>query len=103
MDPVSAVVGVWLFLAGYITRMVMNRRTRRAADAPVCGCEHHLSMHDPVSGNCHGQVDTLIVPPSVGRTFREWRQCTCRRYVGPELLPDVWAAPPMNIPPTIGH
>jgi hypothetical protein len=42
---------------------------------PVCGCTHHLSFHNPRTGDC--AVD----------------DCRCQQYVGPEPLGHVFAQP----------
>jgi hypothetical protein len=42
---------------------------------PVCGCTHHLSFHNPRTGEC--AVDG----------------CRCQQYVGPEPLGHVFAQP----------
>lgn len=92
MDPFSAAVGVVIFLVGVVAGRRMRARTP-AAQQPVCGCTHNLSMHDPGTGHCHERVRLLITPPKGGTSYTEWPQCTCRRYIGPEPLADVWAAP----------
>lgn len=51
-----------------------------AADRPVCGCGHHLSYHDPNTGQCLHK-----------RTFLQRHvytaQCSCQQYIGPEPVP----------------
>lgn len=42
---------------------------------PVCGCTHHLSFHNPRTGNCAADG------------------CRCQQYVGPEPLGHVFAQP----------
>lgn len=42
---------------------------------PVCGCSHHLSFHNPVTGACAEEG------------------CRCQQYVGPEPLGHVFAQP----------
>jgi hypothetical protein len=63
-----------------------DRRTARSdalrGPEPVCGCKHHLSFHDSVTGQCHERV--LVKVP--GQEHKEREACPCRRYVGPEPL-----------------
>ncbi len=96
MDPISAVTGVATFLAGAGIGRLQRRKKEPPGQEPVCGCKHHLSLHDPATGQCHGQVETRIRPPAGASHYTEWRPCGCRRYVGPEPLTDVRAAPPAN-------
>ncbi len=93
MDPISAVVGVVIFLVGVGAGRAFRRGQSPTGNQPICGCVHHLSMHDPETGHCHGQCEVTIKPPKGAYEYTEWRPCTCRRYIGPEPLADVWAAP----------
>lgn len=102
MDPVSAVVGVVIFVVGVVVGRVRRRRPNDApvGAAPVCGCRHHLSMHDPQTGLCHGVAWRLHTPPK-GQTFDLKDECPCRHYVGPEPLSLV-AAQPLAVDPATG-
>lgn len=77
-------VGAGLVLVGHATGWMAHARRRRPArdPEPICGCEHHYSMHDPETNACHDMV-MQVVSGGARRPF----QCTCRRYVGPEPLP----------------
>lgn len=64
------------------------RRTPRVAKdpKPVCGCTHHLSMHDPTTNQCHAtrQVNDYGEPT-------RFVTCTCRQYVGPKPIDTFFA------------
>lgn len=66
---------------------------RRPAQTPqpVCGCTHHLALHD-VRGQCHELVE---VPTGWDADRRplgfEPGTCRCQQYVGPQPLSHVWA------------
>jgi hypothetical protein len=47
---------------------------------PICGCEHHASFHD--EEGCHF-IDT-------DRFGREAPVCGCKKYMGPEPLPEAY-------------
>jgi len=54
---------------------------------PVCGCSHHLSFHDPKTGECHGVIE---IPTSASRDSYH-QPCTCRQYSGATPLPEYFA------------
>jgi hypothetical protein len=61
---------------------------------PICGCQHHISYHDPKTGACNDKVKTVIKRERVaGQMNSTWRHddCLCRRYVGPEPLVTFYA------------
>jgi hypothetical protein len=66
----------------------------QAANRPpeaVCGCTHHLAMHDK-QGACHGTVEAAVEWDANRQPTRyEARRCECQRYVGPEPLPTLYA------------
>lgn len=96
MTLTLAVVVAVMFLAGVAVGGLAFRR--RAPDPvgaqPVCGCTHHLSMHDPETGHCHDiRVQRSFQPKGDGHSYDKEDPCPCRRYVGPEPLRLVWAEP----------
>jgi hypothetical protein len=94
MDPISAIVAVALFAAGVLAgRLRRTPQDTAGGHAPVCGCTHHLSMHDPETGHCHGYAWTEYSPPNGAPSYDLKVDCACRRYVGPEPLAVVWAEP----------
>jgi hypothetical protein len=58
----------------------MTRRRKSAEVEPICGCDHHLALHDPETGRCHEQIYRR------GAYARDhhWEECPCRQYVGPK-------------------
>jgi len=67
--------------------------------AALCGCNHHLAFHDRENSRCHAMVEVAVkfqeIPSKTGITrlpleYKE-RQCACRRYIGPEPLPTIYA------------
>jgi hypothetical protein len=87
--------GALILLAGIIIgRLLPGRRRKAAAKAskPVCGCTHHHAYHDAKTGQCHGMVREATHFTMLGAEIA-WRQvqCTCRRYSGPEPLPEYFA------------
>ncbi len=86
---VDTVVGAGTAVTAYVVgqaRGRSSRRTERWPDPePVCGCEHHYSLHD-ADDVCHG---TVRVVTEVGQGGKKWSHhaCGCQRYTGPEPLP----------------
>jgi hypothetical protein len=74
---------------------LLPRRALRQPKVPeaICGCEHHLSMHDPKTGACHAQVETDEEIFTHDNRFLAYKvaQCPCRHYVGPQPLAMVYA------------
>jgi hypothetical protein len=78
----GAIIAAVALLTGFVLGRVPGRRGPSERIEPVCGCDHHHSFHDPKTGACHARV-------SIG--IWDYEQCTCRRYSGPEPLPDFYA------------
>lgn len=74
---------------------LLPRRAPRQPQVPeaICGCGHHLSMHDLKTGACHEQVGTDEGIFSPDNRFLAYKvaQCLCRHYVGPQPLAMVYA------------
>ncbi len=76
--------GALIFAAGALAGRFLPARRRGPKPAePFCGCEHHISYHDPKTAECHGDGNYI----GNGRYSR----CTCRRYSGPQPLPEFYA------------
>jgi hypothetical protein len=80
-------VGAAVYVAGLLTgRFLPARKHGPQPVRPVCGCEHAVAYHDPKTGECHAR-----------RNLGYWsgkdhfEGCTCRRYTGPEPLPEYYA------------
>jgi hypothetical protein len=76
-----------------------ERRIRELAAAsrppdpppPVCGCTHHLALHDK-EGMCHAVIEVPTGWDSDHKPLAyEPGMCRCQQYVGPLPLSQVWA------------
>lgn len=82
MPDLALLEGAAILAAGMgIGRYWPAPRRRRVPKAvtPVCGCNHNVSFHDPKTGRCH-KISSM-----------DSSQCPCRRYTGPEPLPEYYA------------
>lgn len=94
ITAITITLAVLMFPLGFIAGR--NRRPRRIKPVrPVCGCEHELAYHDPASGQCHKLVKGKEIKwdDEDPRYARGWErvQCQCRRYTGPQPLPEYYA------------
>lgn len=91
MADLSLLEGAGILAAGLAMGRFWPARRRhpkpQKPSQPVCGCDHHLSYHDPDTGQCHGMMKI----PSSGSRDSFHQSCTCRRYSGPEPLPEYYA------------
>lgn len=86
--------GALILLAGILLgRFLPSRRKHPRQPEPVCGCDHHHSFHDPQTGECHAQVRGAVTRFDADEFPIAWElvPCSCRRYSGPEPLPEVYA------------
>ncbi len=96
--------GGLVVLGTLLGRFLPARKRASKPVRPICGCKHHFSMHDSETGQCHGLIDgggtavrdakdnpVLDAYGYVQKTY-EKVQCGCRRYSGPEPLPELFAA-----------
>lgn len=107
--------GAGSWIARHIDSMVEWRREvkahklgmtpREPIQAPVCGCGHNFSFHDPQTGKCHATArqatkwerdegyDPGYDEPEDEMVAVEWETvpCPCRRYVGPEPLTTLYS------------
>ncbi len=100
---VGAIIGFALIRMG-------DRRRRATAPQPVtapkCSCGHGLNYHDPETRSCHATVQGRFMNHydpegrSLGRA-NELLTCPCRQYIGPDILPSVWAQPTQLPQPTV--
>lgn len=103
MEPVSLLVGAGIAATGYLIGRVGRWRSGRSrrggatalesgGPRPVCGCEHGLAFHDRQTGACHATVQRPTKFDKVyGPVAFEAVPCTCRHYVGPVPLDEVFA------------
>lgn len=83
------ITGAGLFGSGWLAGRLGRRRLR--SPVPECGCGHHYSYHDPETGQCHG-TDRKTKYSSIGADLGYHEiPCTCRRYSGPQPLPEYFA------------
>lgn len=89
------IIGAALFAAGLATGTVAGRLRRKPApvvveSGPRCGCEHLLSEHAEDGGECLAEVQRRHYHRNGDWNGHEWVTCSCRIYIGPEPLPQVW-------------
>jgi len=88
-------VGIWLVgdkVVDYVHDKRMDKLEIAKADRapePICGCEDHLSQHDPKTGVCHGQA-MLRFKLKNGNSEDRLVGCNCRQYVGPLPIQQFW-------------
>ncbi|MBP2471668.1 NAD(P)H-hydrate repair Nnr-like enzyme with NAD(P)H-hydrate dehydratase domain [Crossiella equi] len=98
MDPISLAVGGGLLLVGYVAGLLSRRRVRDKPVEAVCGCTHTMAMHDRETGACHEQIARPRSYSEKGKYLGTvYAQCTCRQYVGPRPIEEVFA--PKLLPP----
>jgi hypothetical protein len=90
-DVLDTVLGAGLTLLA--VKVGERRQRKRKYDPsdtkPICGCDHHFSMHN-AEGKCHEEIDWQWVWVVVGGKREQQRApilCGCQRYTGPEPLP----------------
>jgi len=80
MDITTLLAGGGLVAAGMVLQRLIPARKPRPGYKPaeaICGCRHHLSYHEDGTGRCSFESN--------------WANCTCRHYVGPAPLPELYA------------
>lgn len=98
MEPVSLLVGAALLGLGFLGGR-LNRRPPRPAPqmTPVCGCAHPLSQHDTETSTCYAELRRDTFDKRGRFAGHTWVACTCRQYVGPRPIDEVFA--PRLLPP----
>lgn len=105
----AVVTGVGGIVAGYAAGAINNPKPPKYEEPkPICGCGHHISMHD--DQGCHytgvnrilkarteSQVESKVdrdgakksktVVPAREDFDNVQVSCGCKKYVGPEPLP----------------
>lgn len=90
--------GVVVIVAFLIFILLASRDTKvRSKEtpvdpAPVCGCGHHYSFHNPESKLCMHTARTAVHWNASGTPVK-WGhlQCGCQRYIGPQPLDTLYA------------
>jgi hypothetical protein len=90
----AAILLAGMVLGHWLSRRILGLRLRglgKLPPKPVCSCGDPPSLHDPKTKHC--QAERLVQYNSIGN--KELRRCPCRRYDGPEPLPEFYA-PELN-------
>jgi hypothetical protein len=78
--------GVFVAVLGVVARLMFgpHHAPEPTEPKPVCGCAHHLALHDPRTTKCHGSTKRPSRWNRRGETVGyEHVPCECRHYVGP--------------------
>jgi hypothetical protein len=91
---IEMLIGAVLLFIGMVigrlsTRLPSRTQHKEIEPVPVCGCEHHYSMHD-AEGRCHDRDS--IWEGGKHKVF----DCGCQHYTGPEPLPRYIAGPGLS-------
>lgn len=76
----------------------IGRRARKTKFEAVCPCQHHIGEHEKMTGRCRGKVRVAHYLVSGDRNGKEWVQCTCLHYAGPELISSLTMRPIAELP-----
>jgi len=60
-----------------------SRRRRPNPKKAICGCTHHLALHDPETRECSSTVPVPIYDSTGEVRGYERKPCACRQYIGP--------------------
>ncbi|MCW2699547.1 MAG: hypothetical protein JWQ45_1082 [Blastococcus sp.] len=101
MEPVSLLVGGALLAVGYLTGRLNRHRTPPPPPpmTPLCGCGHALSQHDRETSTCYAELRRDNYDKRGRWAGHVWVPCTCRQYVGPRPIDEVFA--PRLLPPAV--
>ena len=101
MEPVSLLVGAALLAVGFLSGRLSRRKPAAPAapPAPLCGCGHTLSQHDTETNTCYAELRRDSYDKRGRWAGHTWVPCTCRQYVGPRPIDEVFA--PRLLPPGI--
>lgn len=88
----AAVLLAGIVIGWWLDRRMVNYQLREMGSAakasrPLCSCGDPPSVHDPGTKEC--QAEHLVVWNQYGH--KHLRPCPCRRYDGPEPLPEFYA------------
>jgi hypothetical protein len=100
VEPVSLAVGAALLAVGFVAGRIGRRRPPAPPSnpVPVCGCGHALSQHDTGTNTCYAELRREVFDRRGRFTGHTWVPCTCRQYVGPRPIDEVFL--PRVLPPT---
>jgi hypothetical protein len=93
-DAISLIVGAGLLAAGFTAGRFSRRRPSPPAPiTPVCGCGHTLSQHDRETHTCYAELRRETFDRRGRFAGLTWVPCTCRQYVGPRPIDEVFLPP----------
>jgi hypothetical protein len=101
VEPVSLLIGAALLAVGYGAGLLTRRRPLPPPPppVPVCGCGHPLSQHDTQTNTCYAELRRDTYDKRGRWAGVNWVPCTCRQYVGPRPIDEVFA--PRLLPPGV--
>jgi hypothetical protein len=76
-------------VVGYLVGVTRKPRPPKALPPPepICGCHHHLALHDLAKKTCTGWTKHVTLYENGIERKWEFYPCKCKHYVGPEYLP----------------
>jgi hypothetical protein len=95
-DPITLGVGGVLVIAGWIIGRSARPRPMTPASPlqAMCGCGHGLEQHAPDTRQCHGStLRKKVRTPKGDAIGDQWIDCTCRQYVGPQPIEEMFSWP----------
>jgi len=99
VEPISLLVGAALLAIGFVAGRLQRRRPAPTPPVtPLCGCGHPLSQHDTETSTCYAELRRDAYDKRGRWTGHTWVPCTCRQYVGPRPIDEVFL--PRLLPPT---
>jgi hypothetical protein len=100
VEPISLLVGGVLLAVGFVAGRLGRRRTPPPPPmTPLCGCGHALSQHDRETSTCYAELRRDTFDRRGRWSGHSWVPCTCRQYVGPRPIDEVFA--PRLLPPSV--
>jgi hypothetical protein len=94
VEPISLIVGAVLLVAGFMAGRFSRRRPPAPPPlTPVCGCGHTLSQHDVETHTCYAELRRDTYDKRGRWSGHAWVPCTCRQYVGPRTIDEVFVPP----------
>jgi hypothetical protein len=93
VEPISLLVGAVLLAAGFFAGRFSRRPAPPPQLTPVCGCGHALSQHDRETSTCYAELRRDTFDRRGRWSGHSWVPCTCRQYVGPRPIDEVFLPP----------